>query len=366
MSSIAYKKLFSVNFAHNFYASGFSKEFSISPTVKTRAKIQDQRLVLRQLATGMKLFYRSVSQADPTPFLPIDNGVYSFALTLKNKLEFINVTELDESPSNKYSAGKILYIRNTTTTTNGISTELLNRLMPEQFTYDFAIASPVNVKIKILDYSGATVYTSPIALVPDDTGTRFHVPVDLSISGPGKYTIETYNNNFGTLVSSEEMYVDSSLIGKDVFGILDIELKTTMSFTFADFTALDAFATGFTRRLTRWKYFIINRSKRISSFTTSATFTITDTQLLPYNATVYNVLYTFGSRVVESPINGMETVSITSDVSNLIPFFEESEPNFKLAVNTTALVVSGLQNPTRQAVSADPSDYSITNIFIYI
>ena len=364
MSSIAYKKFFSVNVTHDFYTSGFSKDFSISPTAKTRDKIQDQRLIFRQLATGVKMFYRSVSRLDSNPFLPIADGVYSFALTLKNKLEFINITELDESPTNKYAAGKIVYIRNTNTITNGLTTELLNRLMPEQFTYDFVIPDVADVILNILDFGGTPVFTSD-PLTADDDGV-FHVPVNLQEFGSGKYTLQQINNT-STVVAEEEIYVDSALVGKDVFGILDIELKTNVN-TFADFVALNAFATGFTRRLTRWKYFIINRSKRISSFTTSATFAITDTQALPYNTTVYNVQYTFGSRVVESPINGMETVSIISDsgAGKLISFFEESEPNFKLAVNTTALVITSLPNPSRQAVSADPANYAITNIFIFI
>jgi hypothetical protein len=362
MGSIINKSFFSVDITHDFYTSGLSNDFSIAPTVKTRAKILDQKLIFRALPSGLRMFYRAESEISTTPFLPIVDGLYSFALTLNNKLEFSNVTNLDDG-SNKYASGKIAYFRNTNTSVNTLTYELLNRLMPEQFSYDLTISALITdtVVLQIKDAFDTTVVVASIPTVRDDAG-NYHAVVDLRNFDPGKYVIHQLKNTVSQ--ASEKIYVNGSIIGKDVFGILDIELKTT-SITFAQFVALGTFnsLTGptalFTRRLSKWRYFIVNKTgNEVLNSTPISDQSSADS--------VYSV-YSFDAPQTGLTFNGFPTTSILS--SSTIPFFERSKLKLELRRVNNSAIIANLPNPTRNAISAETvvvNTPDITQIFVFI
>lgn len=365
MGSISYKKFISAEFLHDFYESGKSPDLIVAPTPSTARRMSNTRMVFRGLPTGFNVFYRAVSKSDPNPFQSISDGVFSFALSLKNPTEFLNLTDLtDVTNSVKYKSGNIIYFRNTVLTTNAIAYELLNRLLPEKFGYDLTITGTISddVRLRVKDYSGNVVYLSEDPLIADDNGKYHDDKVDLTAAGPGRYLIEQVKNGTPDPVEKEKVYADSGLNGTGVFGIVDIELKVS-AYSFLNFVALNAFQPSFARRKTRWKYYVVNKS-------TNGSFTgmnINDSlgALSPYPA------ITFTGPTAENNVSGAETKSFISGSSpgDLIPFYESAKQGIELRNGTTVLV-DDLPNPSRNIVAGEKptliTDPDITQIFVFI
>lgn len=367
MGVVAYKKFFNVDVKHDFNKSGFTKDITITPTMETELLMRNLKLVQRATPGGMRVFYRAVGSGigDTDPYVPFDASTMVFSLRLSNVAEFLNVTDLTQTnltPDKVFGPGNILRFWNSPTNTLLLNYEILDLLRPAAFVFNFSLAAPAtgNVQVEVKDAGGATVI--PISAALTAVNGVYSYKIDLSEEPKGKYQLVVTDdgnvNNNKTVLA----YIDDDLSGQDIFGILEISTPaSTPSGTFATFVGLDSFGMQFTRRLTRWKYFVINKTKNIASFTTAA-FAITDTQLLPYDPVYAGSPYAFGAKVVETPINGMETISIASVAT--IPFFEDSMPNFKLAVGASTLV-HHLPNPSRQVVSSDPTN-TITYIYVYV
>jgi hypothetical protein len=365
MSGFTYKRFLTVDLKHEFYRSGFTKDISITPTEETIQKMRNWRMLYRLTPKGCRVVYRAVSKLDPTPELAPENGLFTFVLGLNNVTEFLNFTDLDVSPSDKFKAGRIVHFYNSVTTTNALAYELLDGLVPAKFTYDFKFAVPPGGAVTLRIKKGiTTVYTSP-TLVADAQGV-YHAPVDLAALAPGKFTFE--HLDAGVSAAQQILYVDTKLAGKNIFGILDIEYKVDNIFTFTSFVALTAvnpYPVQFVLRESTWKYFIVNKNTTQRNFATPANFTITDTDTYPLTGTPYALsAYTFSSPPVAGPtINGNASLVFTSNVP--IPFFETAKKKFVLKEGTTVLVPD-LPNPKLDSISADPTDFSITNIFVYV
>ncbi len=364
MGVVAYKKFFNVDVKHDFNKSGFTKDITITPTMETELKMRNSKMMLRPTPSGVRMFYRAVGSgiADTDSFVPIDNTVFTFALQLSNKAEFLNVTDLNETLGKEYQQGNIVRFWNDPATTLGLEYEIIDLLRPAAFVFNFTLANTAvgNVQVEVLDAGGGPVI--PISDPLTAVNGVYSYKIDLSEEPKGKYqlvvTDDGDSNNDKTVLA----YIDGDLSDKDIFGILEIDYPSTV--TLADFVALGNFRMELKRRLSKWKYFIINKTERITPFDDTTAFTIE--QLTPYeNLPVYTGSpYLFGPAVVEEqPINGMDAVSIVSVAA--IPFFEESIARLKLSVNASTLITN-LPNPTRYTVSSDPTDYSITHIYVYV
>lgn len=364
MGSSSYNKFIDVSVVHDFYESNVSADFSIVPASGTAVRLRDQKMLFRALKTGFTVRYRT-NGIDATPFQTVEDGKYAFVMQLRNALEFVNVTNLRDTANNvSYASGRILYFRNTNTSTNALSYELLNRLLPAVFNYDFTITNTQKVHLRVVDENAAVAYESG-DLLPDDNGA-FHAKVDLSAAKPGKYVIQQVNNITllnpdGDVVATEKVYVDNNLFGADVFGIIAIELKTSGGFTFADFVGLGTFNATFVRRTSKWQYFIVNKTHtEDDEFGPPVTLTVVDAS--PTDP-VYGTLGTF--TLGTSPdINGNKAVSLLSQFA--VPFYELPKQKVELRRGNSSVIIAHLANPTRQAVSADPADFSITNIYVFI
>lgn len=364
MGSISYKPFLSADIAHDFYESGKSADFVIAPTAFTQEKMRNEKMVFRALPTSFRVFYRAVSKADANPFTDVTDGVYSFAMRLKNPQFFLNVTNLKDG-SLKYQTGNIIYFKNTNTSTNGLAYELLNRLLPAQYTYDFALTASISddVRLRVKDSSDTNIiYTSPDPLVAVNTNA-YRDAIDLRNFPPGKYLIVPVKNGTEQTSLKEKVYIDSSLAGKDVFGIIDIEMKTTNVFDFIDFTQLNSFSAGFIRRTTKWKYYVVNKTKReivnanVGPGSPSPTIADSNPTAVVYGSTP------FSGPAAASDINGFTAVSFLSD--NLIPFYEVPKTGIQLIrTSDSGVIMSDLPNPTRQA-SADESE-DVTPIYVFI
>lgn len=361
MSGFAYKRFLTIDLKHAFYKSGFTKDISIAPTLETQQLMINNRMLYRNTPTGARVVYKATSTTDPTPVIAPDTCTLTFALMLTNAAEFMNFSDLD-SLTDTFSAGKLLHFYNDVLTSNHVEYELLEGLLPWRFTYDFTMASPTAVKLRIKKGT-TTVFTSANNLTADTNGL-YHETVDLTAFGPGKYTFEQLNS--GTATVTKYFYVDNNLAGKGIFGIVDITYDTTaISFTsFVALTATNAFAVQFAIRSSKWKFYIINKSPLQRNFATPGNFTITDTDNYPLTGTPYATsAYTFTTAVAGPPINGFESIVIASNQT--IPFFETAKKNFVLKENATTLI-DDLPNPKISSISADPTDISITKIFVYV
>ncbi len=370
MGGVAYKKFFNIDVMHDFNTSGFTKDIAITPTMETAQHMRNLKLVQRSTPTGTRIFYRAVGSGigDTDPYVPFDASTLIFTLRLSNVAEFLNVTNLTQTsltPDKEFAPGNIVRFWNDPVNTLALNYEILDLLRPSAFVFNFTLAAPAtgNVQVEVKDAGGATVI--PISAALTAVNGVYSYKIDLSEEPKGKYQLVVTDsgdvNNNKTVLA----YIDGDLSGKDIFGILEISTPaSTIPATFATFVGLDSFVMQFTRRLTRWKYFVINKTERISPFDDTTPFTIE--QLTPYeNLAVYTGSpYLFGPAVVEEqPINGMDAVSIVSVAA--IPFFEESIARLKLSVNSSTLITN-LPNPTRYTVSCDPADYSITHIYVYV
>jgi hypothetical protein len=369
MSNVVRRKFFSVDVKHSFYKSEFTSDLGIAPTRETIEKLANFKLLFKESPTGFQLLYRAVASNNNASFHVIDNAVFSFALTLNNKIPFLNFTDLTDPSSVVYASGKILYFRNTTTTTNGIVYELLNRLLPATFTYDLAVTALITdiVRLQVKDAIGTTVFTSD-PLIQDDNG-KYHSPVDLHQYAPGKFSIIELKN--ATPQTTEKVYVDSNLVGKDVFGVLDIEYKTGQpfgmsTFTFGDFIGLSPFVVQFTRRLSTWKYFVVLKSGNTLISDTSVT--IVDESNDSGNSN--NPYDDFSFSKTTSTVNGQDAFVFTSIAPSLtIPFFETAKLKLRLKKDISSVltpIIDNLPNPTIGSISADPANVNITHIYVYI
>ena len=364
MGSIVYKKFLSAVITHNFYLSEKSADFTIVPTPFTQQKLRNEKMVFRAQATGFKVFYRSVSRLDENPFTPVADGVYSFGLRLKNPQEFLNITNLKEG-SLKYTSGNIIYFRNTNPATNTIPAhEILNRLLPSKFNYDFALSpvpgSGVDVRLRVKDSAGTTVYTSADPLVGDENG-NYRDFVDLSQLNPGKYSIVPVKATVEQTAQTEKVYIDSGIAGKDIFGVIDIEFDSG-SISFVGFTELGSFLPAFIRRVSQWKYYVVNKKTTVSY----PTLSINDAS----GADAVYGSYTFSGPTPENPVNGFETKSFISPIGSPIPFYERPKLKLELELTSGDNVIDDLPNPTRQSsageIPASPTDPDITPIIVFI
>ncbi|MEJ2596103.1 MAG: hypothetical protein P8100_13495, partial [bacterium] len=110
--SILYTRLFNLSVLHDYYVEGIAKDFVLRPTAETRQLLSGGRMLFKTIPKGCTVLYRTEND-EITPF--VNKGPEArlkFLLSFKNLNELLNVTDLDESPSNRYTSGKFFYLTN--------------------------------------------------------------------------------------------------------------------------------------------------------------------------------------------------------------------------------------------------------------
>ena len=244
---INFNTLFDVDIFHEYYKDGLSKDFDITPSDECKELMKDYRLIFRTTSTGFKVSFSADENDDPV--IPIDYQIkLVFLLSVKNSY-LLNYSDL---PIDK--------IKNTVYYFSNYNLELPNqsilhkesdyvssgdRLDLKSETFSVQVASEENeVDLSILDIDES-------ALISKSFRTNENIAdiqIDLYPFSPGKFKLLIDGNE------ETEFYADSKIMGKVVFGVIEI-------FFDPDGEIPQAYKINFPRRKTYWKYNVILKHK---------------------------------------------------------------------------------------------------------
>jgi putative component of toxin-antitoxin plasmid stabilization module len=261
---IRFEKLFEVEIYHNFYSDGISADFSITPTASCRRLLREYGLLFRMTAKGFAVFYEVAPPGMDTAISlkPIAEDVrFSFMLQSRNPL-LNNYTDipLDNSP------GGIYYLHNLNGNvqssqlllSSDTASEYLNgqdalELRAQTFAHEFETANAAE-RIEVLDQFSTPVIQQTVQIVEG----RFSYPVDLRPFGAGGFTLRIENGD------THRFYAGDELIGKNLFGIIDIFRHDDVpgAYQFTDAANAHAvtpktYTVKLDNRKTFWKYFLV-------------------------------------------------------------------------------------------------------------
>ena len=344
-----FKRLFNTKIEHDFYTNGISKDFDIVPLSGTTSLLKDNRLLFKVDNTGFRVMYRSENGSDD-PFLPFGDFDLTFAMVLKNKESFENITDLNTS-SQTFEAGNLIYYHNAAQTDSALDYEIIDLLRPAVFTYQFPQTGGVpadNGEITITNEKGEDVTPTepdPNTVKANENGF-FQYPIDFNGLPAGLYTFTTTVN--GSDSQSKRVYIDNQLVGQNVFGILKIHVVDS-----ADFPDTRTYQAIFSRRETDWIYKMVLKTNTVS---------IGDDLGVVDDSGTY--LFNRGDN---EETNGIATAVFTSNSE--IPYSELPNKDFRFVKNpgdSETIIVEGLSNPPLLIVSANGTDFSQSVIYITV
>lgn len=356
-----YKKYFSIKVSHTYYKELTSKEdVMFIPSRECRELMETNRMLFRKnVDGGISVLYRAAGESSSTPFISFNPGKYVFAIGAKEKAKFLNMTNLD-SGSKAYAAGKLLYFRNSGTTT-ALIYDLLDSLRPALFTYEFSFTVPdpestESGELVIRNENSVQVF-SQAAISRDPSGT-YKVPLDLRDLPKGKYTFE-YKDGTNS-VKQETTYLDTDLAGKDILGVVEI---SGLDAAAPSYTA-PVFNASFVRQETLWRYNVVLKSGKVLS---SDTLEIVDLAYDDTNSSYSE--YTFSYEGEVTLTNGLKAFRFLSD--QLIPFFEEPKMDLKLRKTTSGVttLINSLPNPLSSGTIAElieTGNIGVSEVYVYV
>lgn len=375
--NIIYTRLFNLSIRHDYYENGLAKEVSLWPTAETAKLLKGARMLFKRTLKGVAVLYRA-QEDEITPFVDLGKDVrLTFELSIGNRNEFLNITDLDESPSRKYSSSNILYFKNDPASASidpdapeVLGFELIDFIQSRLFTFSFGLASsPAQVLLRVSNEDGTLVSVgkhtdgTPFAatLTLDRQGDdSYSQQIDLRDQAKGRYTITIRNTADTTTLMDKEVYLDEDMAGRNVSGIVDIIYNTGEDRIYND---TEEYAVQFTRQASLWKYFVINKSKTHDF--SSDTFTIDDggSGTGPY---VVNTFALSGSAPsADVKVSGLDTLVFLSD--NAIPFYEVPKTSIELNKNALANpVLNHLPNPLHSGVLKEESGSLASEIYVFI
>lgn len=312
-----YLTLFNINTLHNYYKSGICKKLAFTPTADCLKNIKNHKLIFRHSESGFKVAYKSIDESG-TPLIDPAGNLFTFAITLKDTNELLNITNLNLD-AKEYTAKKIIYFTNNPVGNKTITHKFIDDIKPQIFNYKFPFKannpSSDVANIEILNMEGANIL-GPFASIKPEKDNCYYYKIDLSTYPSGKYTFrvsDTTNDQIDELI-----YINNELSKQSIFGLLEIEYNNN---------ALDEYNLSLIRQESFWKYLIINKSGSIDL--DSFNLKILDSG--NENPAPYKKRYDFIKGDEPDPnirINGFDTVIFTS--KNKIPFYEESLLNIEL------------------------------------
>lgn len=375
MIHINYNRLFNLKIAHTYYGDEKVPGIQLQPTTETKRKLNGGNMLFKTIPAGIVILYRARDD-EITPFIDLPPDLrLTFFMTVENEPKFQNVTDLDESPSVQYSSSNILYFTNNpaaasddTTNPEVITHELIDALKGRLFTYSFNLPSPpANVLLKVRNSSNEPVSTGKTAdgtplptTVPieqnDDGG--FSHQIDLRGKPAGKFTFTIRNSADDTTLKEEAFYIDDELAPRDITGIVDIVYDAATGHLY---DTTEEFQLRFKNKETVWKYFIVNKTRKIDLSVDDLSISDTGTDTYP--------MVTF-TRQGNEPhdtvaIGGLDTVIFKSD--DPIPFRDMPKASIKLKNLTDSIVlIEDLPNPSHDGVVKKTGSVLESEIYVFI
>lgn len=214
--------LFEVGLFHNYYKSGISDDFDIEPTALCKNQLLNYGLIFRKTSKGFVVLYELVKDdhGNPHPLKSIEENVkYSFMLKSNNPY-LINYSDLPldsqanqiynlHNLNNNMQNGDLLL-------TSDSNAEFLSQkdrihLKSQLFNYSSKSAN-TSVQIETLDGLNNTLLRKNVLIVEG----IFNYSIDLRRYPPGRFTLNVDGSK------KLEFYANDELIGKNVFGVIDI------------------------------------------------------------------------------------------------------------------------------------------------
>lgn len=367
---IRFAKLYEVEIYHNYYQSQISEDFKIEPTVLCQRQLANYGLLFKTTSKGFVVLYECSDDnaAHPFPIRAIEEDVkFSFILIPKNPF-IINYSDLplESQPNHIYylhnlndnsQNGRLLLSADTDK--DHVSPMDRIELRPQYFIHTLE-STRSNVEIEIVDELNHSLIKKTVLLADN----MYPYPVDLRRYPPGKFTL---------LVDGDEalsFYADTGIIGKNVFGIIDLfqndRVPSAYHFT-NEVHAVRAktYTVKIERRQTYWKYYVVLKYRpdiadRVSIDADRASTNSGSDDLPPVE---------FGREELHTFSDGTSAVPFLANT--LLPLQEEPIKNIVLELtNETGEVIfeiKHLPNPTVTSIKPNDSDGRIySEIFIYL
>ena len=358
-----YNKLFTIKVTHDFYKDTISRDDVVfMPTKECREFMEANRLLFRRSPDGsVSLLYKTDGQLGSTvPFISLDQNKYVFALGLKDKARFFNITNLDYGTAQEqYTSGKLAYYKNFGSSSQ-LTYELLDLLRPSLFTYEFTFtvpsASAATGQLVVKNEDALEIMN--VTAISKDSNGIYKAALDFRSLPKGKYTF--YYSDSANAAVSETVYIDNDLAGRDIFGVLVID--SSVEAQLEDFLALSPFELSFDRQETLWRYIVVLKSGKVLQ-----TDTLSINDILYDDTGSSYAEYTFVSEGTTT-INGFPAQKFIS--VETIPFFEEPKMDLKLkrtSGSITTTVIEDLPNPKADGTIAGySSGIPVSEIYVYV
>jgi hypothetical protein len=366
MINISYHRLFNLKISHNYYKNGSARGVQLMPTKATINLLKNGKMLLKKLQNQIVVLFQALNENPPVdppnPFLPLDHDFrLTFALTVDNKSEFVNITNLDVSPLNQYRSGNILYfINNPANATDdpsnpeNLNFSLLDNIRNSLFTYSFQLISvapqvdlyifPINddgtlgTAIPVGKNVDGTDFPSPLSVAGDSNNPgNYSHSIDLRNKPSGRYRIRiTQSGNPGNILKQEDTYIDDELASQNILGIVDL-VYDEPTLTNATYKTTEAYNLQFSRKQSFWKYFLVKKSQAVNL----ASYTITDKGAV--SPEVPYIVNTFAP--IASPVTQINGLPVRVYQSNLpIDFFEKPKLKIELEGDAGNVKVENLPN----------------------
>ncbi|MEX2566051.1 MAG: hypothetical protein WD431_08925 [Cyclobacteriaceae bacterium] len=375
--NLLYTRLFNLSIRHDFYKNGLAKGVSLLPAPDTARKMKGGKMLFKYTPKGVTVLYRTADD-ETTPFVDMGKDVrLTLELSIANKNEFLNITDLDESPAKKYSSSNILYFKNDPASASDdpnspevLGFELIDFIQGRLFTYNFSLATaPAQVLFRVYNESNSLV---PVGKDTDgvpfnDTLTlnkqsndNYSQQIDLRDQSKGRYRITVRNTADTTTLLEKKIYLDEDMAGKNINGIIDINYDAAEDHIYDD---REEYALQFYRKRSFWKFLVVNQSNT-HDFSVD-TFSIDDTGSAtgPYAVNNFSVLGSVPNADVK--VNDLDTIIFLSDTE--IPFYEIPKVSLELKKNAlTNPVLGDLPNPLHSGVVKEEAGGLASEIYVFI
>lgn len=376
--SIIYKRLFNLKIGHDYYKNGLAKGVVVRPTPSTQTLLANGKLIFKAIPGGAVVLYRTWED-EITPVVDLGKDVkFTFYLKPENPVEFFNITDLDESASRKFQSSNILHFVNDPANASAdpinpetISHRLVDMLTHQIFNYEFTLSSgPATVLLRVHDENGnlvsigkgadGTPFPTTVTVAKSADGI-YRQQIDLRAYASGKFNIVIRDTADTGTLKEAIVYADSSLASQPVLGIIDIVYETGTDHIYAD---IEEYHVSFRRRETIWKYFIVDKNRKVDLVTND--LAIVDTGAgggSPYD--VYNFTRQGAEPHGTIRINGADTVVFSSSVP--IPFYELPKLNLELRKTPSdQRIITSLPNPSHGGIIKDEAGSAASEIYVFI
>ena len=263
MELFHYEILFSVNFKHDYYKTGYSPDFTVVPSRVCRNMLNKNRMLFKETHQGFVVL-GDVEKAGTDYVLKrgiADDLKLTFLMKLKNPY-FTNYTDIpfskDESMvyyfnnlEDHESDGE-LRLADKNEIPKSASNATLIKKKPKYYSHLFNGSGPE--KTAVLTFIDEGFYISQTA--SEDAG-KYHFNFDLSSYDPGRCELSVDG-------SGDRFYFAGDSYGEDVFGIIEVFNKPSVP---AGYRLVNGsgviqsreYIIPFTNRRTIWRYYVYDK-----------------------------------------------------------------------------------------------------------